>query len=142
MFNPTYFLVFFTFLLLIVFAIAHLALKKTLPLRKAWVIYSLMYGLYVVMFLGTQMSLPFTYPVYRSRVDDVNSIQKIEDFKNELSEQRRDLERLQNDVDQMNRSMNNLLQLLAMLGPLIFYNIFKYNLRIEGLTGKRMGSFD
>ncbi len=32
--------------------------------------------------------------------------------------------------------------MLALFAPMLYYNVFKYNLEIERLSGKRMGSFD
>lgn len=132
-----YFLLFFASFF-VLFAIA----KKYEPLRKAWIVYSVAYCLHGIFFLGIWMSRPTTFPVYKSRAEQINAIETFDDAKHELNKQRVEIESLTNDIDQLNRSFDVFLWVLILVGPMLYYNLIKYNLDIERLSGKRMGSFD
>ncbi len=133
--------IFFPLFLIIVFGLL-LINKKANPLRKARNVYFAMYILHAVLFFGLMFTLPFTLgsiPLERNEISEVESIQ---DVKQKLKEQREDIEKLKNQVDQTRQAIWLFALIFMMLAPFIYYNLFKYNLEIEKLSGKRMGSFD
>jgi len=101
-----------------------------------------MYGLHFILFIGIWMARPATFSVYESNVEQIDSIETIAEVTRELKYQRREIEKLTNDVHQINRSFDVFLWVLLLFGPMLYYNLIKYNLEIEKLSGKRMGIFD
>lgn len=142
MFDPYNFMMIFLLLFFASFLVLFAIAKKYPPLRKAWIIYSVMYAFHFILFGGIWMARPVTFPVYRSKVEQVDAIESIADVKKELKIQREDIESLTNDIYQLNRSLDVFIFVLLLFGPMVYYNLIKYNLEIEKLSGKRMGSFD
>jgi hypothetical protein len=142
MFEPYEFLLACMALGIVSFAFLFFTARYYPPLRKAWIVYSVMYVLHFVFFAGIWMSLPTTFPVYRSKVEQVDQIESIPEIKSELKEHRAEIERLTNDLHRTKDSFHIFVFVLTLLGPIVYYNLIKYNLEIEKLSGKRMGSFD
>jgi hypothetical protein len=142
MFEPYNLLLPYMALVLVSFGVLFFIAKKYPPLRKAWIVYSVMYFLHFVFFAGIWMSLPTTFLVYRSKVEHVDHIESTAEIKNELKAQREEIERLTNDLHRTKDSFYIFVFVLTLLGPMLYYNLIKYNLEIEKLSGKRMGSFD
>lgn len=112
------------------------------PLRKAWNVYGAMYVLHFLLFLGIVLTLPVTSGSYRSGTATDATIQTMSDVDTELRRQREDIETLKDQLHSTTESVHNLAFLILLFGPILYYNLFKYNLEIERLSGKRMGSFE
>lgn len=116
--------------------------RNATPLRKAWIVYSAMYVLHFVLFFGITLTLPSATPSFPSAKYETDGIETIADVKSKLKEQREDIEQLRGQADQIRETVWFTAFLLALFAPMLYYNLFKYNLEIEKLSGKRMGSFD
>ena len=142
MLNTSYFTVIFMVLALTIIGVLSILNKNSTPLRKSWNIYTAMYILHAILFLGVMIMLPFTLkslPLERHETDEIKTIK---DVKEKLKEQREDIEEIRNQLDQTTQTIFTLSLIFLMIAPIIYYNLFKYNLEIEKLSGKRMGSFD
>lgn len=112
------------------------------PLRKAWNVYSAMYILHFFLFLGIVLTLPVTFGSYRSETPTYAIVQTMSGVDNELRRLRDDIEILKDQLHSTTQSVHYLAYLLLLFGPILYYNFFKYNLEIEKLSGKRMGSLE
>jgi glucan phosphoethanolaminetransferase (alkaline phosphatase superfamily) len=141
-FRMTYFVYIFLISTLATFGIIWILKRNATPLRRAWIVYSAMYGLHSILFFGIMLTLPSMMPSFSSARSETDGIETIADVKRNLKEQREDIEQLRNQVDQIRETVWFTAFLLTLFAPMLYYNLFKYNLEIEKLSGKRMGSFD
>jgi hypothetical protein len=122
--------------------IVHLLNKKANPLRKAWNVYSAMYILHFALLVGLLATLPAPGPSSGTDVESIDAAASVADIKQEIRRQREDIDALKNNVYATTQTVYWAFYTLLLFGPLLYYNLIKYNLRIEELSGKRMGSFD
>lgn len=115
---------------------------KAAPLRKAWTVYGAMYILHAIFCAGLFLSLPSTTSSLRSEADKNSVAEPISDVSLELRRQRREIDDLKDQIHSTTQTIFFAAYILALFAPMLYYNLFKYNLEIERLSGKRMGSFD
>lgn len=143
MISTVTFTLIFCGLLLVGWLIVLVVVKNVLPLKKAWIVYGSMYIFHAILFGGLILTLPGSNVGSRffERFDE-KKIDSIADVKGVLREQHEEIVGLQQQVEQIREVVWTFALLFGMLGPLLYYNLFKYNLEIEKLSDRRMGSFD
>lgn len=123
-------------------AVLRILNKKADPLRKAWNVYGAMYFLHFILFAGLYITLPATSPSFRSGSEPIPIVKTVDGLSEELVRQREEIEQLKDHIHSTTQTVLFGAYMLALFAPMLYYNLFKYNLEIEKLSGKRMGSFD
>ena len=116
--------------------------KKADPLQKAWNVYGAMYVMHGILFAGLLLTLPATSSSYSTGSEATLSVKTLEEVSAVLQRQRDEIERVKTQIHETANTILMSAYILALFAPGLYYNLFKYNLEIERLSGKRMGSFD
>ena len=122
--------------------VVHFLNRKAEPLRKAWNVYGAMSAVHLLLFMGLLLTLPTGFPLYGLDPKETDEIRSVDALHREVQLQAEDIQELKRQLNATRETLHWGLYLLTLFAPMLYYNMFKYNLRIEELSGKRMGSFD
>lgn len=116
--------------------------KHAPPLRRAWNVYGTVYVLHFILFACLVYMLPATQPLSSLDTDEIPANATVESLSTVIRQQREHIRRFETSLHSTTQAVHTLALVLLLFGPMLYYNLFKYNLEIERISGKRMGSME